>query len=241
MTRRLAVFAAIALVLAACQDTDQVRGTTVHVTASGDAQVETGELFGNTFQPATARLQLTATDTADGGGRVTPLPPHDAIDLTAHIEAQSRTFDVRATHAMISDPLGRFTTWWGVGLNVDHHGHSGIGTSKLPPIVSTVAVFALGEVSANGQVIATNVPVHVMTASGGLANNASLELDLGDPDAAPIVGLPDGHLRVLWRSSTVDAPQTAHVTRYAIGSVLLIAAILGALWLNRREPGVIAP
>ena len=82
---------------------------------------------------------------------------------------------------MVSDPQGRFTTWAGVGFDVWHHGRSGIGTAALPATKSNVAVYALGNVSANGRLVAAGVPVHVMTT---FREGARLERHVGDPRRA---------------------------------------------------------
>lgn len=133
---------------------------------------------------------------------------------------------------MIEDPLGRFTTWWGVSTGVDHHGRSGIGTSKIPNIHSDVAAFGTGDISMDGRVIATGVPVHIMTAESGIPGK--FEMDVGDPDMGAIPGLPDGHLRVLWDSYQGDIPKP-DVVRESIGFVILVLLLIGALWLNRTE------
>ena len=90
----------------------------------------------------------------------TPSPPHDTIDLQATIPgAKGEVLEVRATQPMIADPAGRFTTFAGVGFGEWHDGRSGIGLSTTPPAKSNVLAFALGDIRANGQLIATRVPL----------------------------------------------------------------------------------
>jgi hypothetical protein len=133
---------------------------------------------------------------------------------------------------MVDDPLGRFTTWWGVGFNVWHHGKTGIGTSRIPAMQSDVAAFGIGDVSNQGGFVATGVPVHVMTAGpGDLPGSATLELDVGDPQIGPIPGVPNGHLRVLWASYSGTKSNGFNAWRYAWGAVGLVTLIAGALWL----------
>src|SRR5690606_14281720 len=103
-------------------------------------------------------------------------------------------FVIEALRPMVNDPLGRFTTFAGVGYNKWHHGRSGIGTKKLPPIKSDIVVYALGEISVNGKMIASGVPVHVMNST---KEGARLELHVGDPEI-PVPGIKNGHLRVVW-------------------------------------------
>ena len=53
-------------------------------------------------------------------------------------------------------------------------------------------------VRGDGKQIAAGVPVHVMTSS---RDGARLELIVGD-STFPVVGLPNGHLRVVWPDYT---------------------------------------
>ena len=206
-------------------------GTRAEVTSSGTARLEQGDWFSGQLADAEATLELNAVDR---GGRVTPLPPHDTLELTATVSHPDGTiYEIRSDQPMIDDPLGRHGTWWGVGLEVWHHGSSGIGSDQLPATLSKVAVFALAEVTANGEPIANGVPVHVMTAEEG--PEFALELDVGDP-ATPVVGLPDGHLRVVWDAFDGGVPETAKWIRYAIGALVLAGLLIGALVATARAP-----
>jgi hypothetical protein len=118
---------------------------------------------------------------------------------------------------------------------VEHHGKSGIGTDKLPPIKSELAAFGLGDVSLDGQPLATGVPVHVMTAESGFPGGARLELDVG-MEGADIPGLPAGHLRVLWGAYEADI-EDPHPMQYLGGGVILIV-LLGLMILLVRRIGM---
>jgi hypothetical protein len=206
------------------------QGTKASVSASGPVQVETGGFYSNQFEDGTGQITMAAEDM---GGRVTPLSPHDRLDIAASIQAGDSTVVVTATEPLVSHPAGEHTTWWGVGIDVGHHGESGIGTDALPPIESAVAVFAMGEVSADGAVVATGVPVHVMTANSGLPNGATLELDVG-MEGEDIPGLPTGHLRVLWgeHAEEIEDPSLA---RYLGGGAVTVLVLALLLWMVRRE------
>jgi hypothetical protein len=234
VTRSLAgfVFGAIAVAaIAGCAapSTGKVEGTTVHLESSGDVKLETGAYYGDRFEPASGQITIDATDVGD---RVTPLPPHDRLSIAATIQASAGTITVSATDPMIEDPMGRWTTWWGVGIDVDHHGQSGIGTNLLPNIHSAVAAFGMGKVSVDDQVVADGVMVHIMTAENGLPGR--LELDVGDP-ANPIPGLPDGHVRAVWADYQGDVPSGTKTARYFGGGVVLLMLLLGMIWLNTRN------
>ena len=226
-----AALGSILLITGATVSPDEY-GQTVQVSASGSAEVETGDFYSGEFTAGTAEIDVVATDI---GGRVTPLPPHDRLEIDASVQTDGGAFEVAVRQPMVNDPLGRFTTWWGVGIDVDHHGHTGIGTDEIPETHSELAVFGVGDVTADGETIATGVPVHVMTADDG-----SLELDVGDPDAGPITGLPDGHLRVRWASYDGEVSSAPRNARYLGGGLFLLALLAGVAWLVRREPDDVA-
>jgi hypothetical protein len=194
-------------------------GTPARVTSAGTAKIEQGEYYRGTLVDTTASLKLFA---ADRNPRVTPLEPHDSIDLTADVQGLDGTnYHIVSTAPVVEDPTGRHTTWWGVGIDVSHHGRSGIGSDRLPAIKADVAVFGLATVTANGQPLSAAIPVHVMTANKGLPGR--VELDIGDIDD-PIAGIPDGHLRVVWSDYTGTIDRSGHTAQYLYG-----IAVLGAL------------
>jgi hypothetical protein len=210
--------------LAALPATDP-GGDDAELSATGPAQVERGTWYSDEFASADAEIQLVGEDR---GGRVTPLEPHDALSISARVEHPTgETFAITVERPLVDDPLGRHGTWWGVGLDVWHHGESGIGTDKLPAVRSEVAVFGVGDVRVGDDVIASGVPVHVMTTKDELPGR--LELNVGD-EQTPVSGLPDGHLRVVWDEYSGGAETTPKWTRYAVGGVVL-AAVLGMLLL----------
>jgi len=201
------------------------------LSASGAAQVERGEWYGDDLAPAQATLTLEAADVVR---RVTPLEPHEEVSVSAQIaHPDGRTYAVSSTQPLVNDPAGRHTTWWGVGFDVWHHGESGIGTDRIPPVRSKVAVFGLGQIAVGGRPAAVNVPVHVMTGSGD-EFGGRLELDVGDP-AAAIPGIPDGHLRVIWEAYSGGITDDPHIARYVVGALVLVLLLVVALWLCRVE------
>lgn len=202
-------------------------GENARLEAAGAAQVERGNWYSDDLAPTQAQLTLEAEDHIR---KVTPLPPHDQLEIAATIEhPDGQTYEVAVDQAMVSDPLGRHTTWWGVGLDVWHHGKSGIGTDQIPAVRADVAVFGLGEVAVDGRPFAVNVPVHVMTGEGEFGGR--LELDVGDP-AALVPGLPDGHLRVVWSDYTGGVDRDSEWTHYVVGDLVLLLLLLLALRAN---------
>ncbi|MFN2590403.1 MAG: hypothetical protein ABR518_06505 [Actinomycetota bacterium] len=208
------------------------RGQTAHVRASGQSLLEVGPAYSNQLTAATGTIAITATDMGD---RVSPLPPHDRLLIDATLQGGGHTYTVRVGNPMVDDPMGRHTTWWGVGFDVDHHGASGIGTSRLPTIHSAVAAFGLGDVTVDGQLVAAGAPVHIMTAEKGLAQGSKLELDVAG-DGLSLPGVPNGHVRMLWPAFQSDFSRGPAVARYIGGSLTLLVLLGLALALTRR-PG----
>ncbi len=205
-------------------------GDDAKLAASGSASVERGSWYSDDFSGGQAELRLRAEDR---GARVTPLEPHDELTIAATIEhPDGKTYEIAVDRPLVDDPLGRHGTWWGVGLDVWHHGESGIGTVELPAVRSEVAVFGVGEVRADGELLVSGVPVHVMTGEDELPGR--LELNVGD-ELTPVVGLPDEHLRVVWDDYSGGAETTPKWTRYAVGSAVLVAVLAMLLLMNATE------
>ncbi|HXF97494.1 MAG TPA: hypothetical protein VNJ46_02655 [Gaiellaceae bacterium] len=203
-------------------------GTEVRLEASGPVQVEQGAWFSGELAPGTGSLTLEGED---AGGRVTPLPPHDRVELRATLTVAGTELEIAAHRPLVDDPLGRFGTWWGIGRDVWHHGESGIGSDRLPAVKFDVALFAAGSVRADGEEVAAGAPVHVMTLDEGL------ELHVGDQET-PIPGLPDGHVRAIWADYEGGAEDDLHVVGYVVGSlVLLVLLVLARLALRRGPAG----
>ena len=202
-------------------------GENARLEASGSAQVERGGWYSDDFATAEAELALEAEDHIR---KVTPLPPHDQLEITASVDhPDGKSYEITVDEPMVCDPAGRHKTWWGVGLDVWPHGKSGIGTDEIPAVRADVAVFGIGEVAVDGEPVAVNVPVHVMTGDGQFGGR--LELDVGDP-AALVPALPDGHLRVVWADYAGGADRDAEWTRYAVGAFVLVLLLLFALRAN---------
>jgi len=223
----LAAMAAVTL-LAGLAIPDKDKGGVADISAGQGAVVETGDYYGNDLQPAKAGITIHAKE---AGNRVTPLPPRDEVYINAQVESGGHIFSVTAMDPMVEDPMGQFTTWWGVGTDVWHHGKSGIGTSKLPPIHSKLAVFGMGDIKMDGRLVAAGVPIHAMTAEQGLPGSRHLELDVGDPRTTPLPGIPSGHIRVLWDNYHGEIPG-ASAGRYTGGDIVLGLLVIGGLLLN---------
>ena len=209
-------------------------GDPASLQASGSAGIERGGWYSGEFGRANAALRLRAHER---NPRVTPLPPHDAVELVARVEHPDGTsYEIRADEPMVEDSLGRHTTFGGVALHGWHHGESGIGSSTLPAVHSEVAVNALGDIFVDGRRVASAVPVHVMTTTKALPLvPGRLELAVGD-ESSPVPALRDGHLRLVWEDFSGGAGQGPKRARNALGSgVLLGLAALGILAVRREQ------
>ena len=200
------------------------------VSSSGPGVLE--QRAGNQLTPGAAMLRMSAENR---NTHRPPLPPHDRVAIEATVPgSDGTTYRIEATEPMVADPQGRFTTWYGVGFDVWHHGRSGIGFAILPPTNSNVAVYALGNISANGELIAAGVPVHVTTSS---RERAKLELHVGDPEF-PLPGIPGGYLRVVWPDYEGGYDKASDYARYALGSGVLTVLLGFALAAARRTQAI---
>ena len=201
------------------------------VNSAGQAKLEQGAAFNGKMIGANATLSMNVENR---NTHRTPLKPHDVVNIKASISGAnpgSPVYVIDASHPMVSDPMGRYTTFSGVGYNVWHHGRSGIGTKELPATKSDIAVYALGNISFNGQPIAAGVPVHVMNSTH---EGARLELHVGDPEF-PLPGIENGHLRVVWSDYTGGHGRTRDYARYGWGGTILIILIGFAVVAVRRH------
>jgi hypothetical protein len=200
--------------------------TRVTVTSAGDARVQSGPEYDGDRVAAEADLRFVVDQR---NTKRTPLRPHDGVDLAATITHPDGTrYDVAATEPMVRDPAGRFGTWGGVGFDRWHHGRSGVGTAQLEAVRSEVALYALGDVRADGKLVATGVPLHALTAGAGA------ELHVGDP-ATLVPALPDGHLRVVWDESSGESSEAPDRARYLLGGVVLLSLLALVLTAVRAE------
>lgn len=202
-------------------------GDDAQLQAVGTAQVERGGWFSDSFATGQAELRLQAQDR---GGRATPLPPHDELRVEARVSRPGGPeVRIAVDRPLVQDPLGRHGTWWGVGLDVWHHGDSGIGSVPPGDVHSDVAVYGSGEVRVGGELRATGVPVHVMTVDN--VSPPRLELHVGD-EQTPVPALADGHLRVVWPQFTAGPDANPKWgSRHLVGTVVLgaiLALLLGA-------------
>jgi hypothetical protein len=125
-----------------------------------------------------------------------------------------------------------------VGLDVWHHGNSGIGTSKLPYIDSKLAVFAMGDVMKDGQRVASGVSIHAMTAVQGLAKDSKLELDVGDPRMSPLPNIPNGHIRILWPTYNGHISDHSSILSYILGDLVLLGLLISGMAVNTEDSNI---
>ncbi|MFN2582735.1 MAG: hypothetical protein ABR498_08360 [Candidatus Dormibacteria bacterium] len=220
--RRISVAAAAAVVLAGGGAAIAAVGVDSHgdpatVVTTGSPRVERGDWYTGDFVAAGGSLSV---QTRENNPRETPLPPHDAVALTATVMTNQGTIFITAQQPMVEDALGRFTTGGGVEYNIWHHGRSGIGTDLIGPTHSDVSVLAVGDVIVNNQLVASGIPVHVMTLDDG-----SVELDVGQ-SGEPIPALTDAHIRAMWGAHNGSWDQTGKWTRYAYGVLVLLGILV---------------
>jgi hypothetical protein len=213
--RTLAAAAVLPIVLFTTGLTVQpaARGVSATFSASGDVTLEDGGA-------GSGEIQVRVTDM---GNRVTPLPPHDRVQIDATFDDRGRSYDLVVRRAMVEDPTGTSTTWWGAAYNVDHVGEGGEAyRAKL-------AAYGLGELTVDGTTIASGLPVEVIA-----ADEVGLELEVGN-EAMPIPGDGPPQLIVTWPSFLGSAPSGVAIAHYLGGGVVLLVLLGLGLLLDRAE------
>lgn len=212
--RAVAAAAIVPLVLLTTALTVQPedRGVSADFSASGDVTVSETQ--------GTGHISISATDM---GNRVTPLPPHDRLTIDSSIGAGAHTVDVQVDRAMIEDPLGEETTWWGVAFGVDYR-DGATGENYRADLVG----FGLGTVRIDGTALETTVPVKVVA-----SRQYGLELTVGS-DAMPLPEENGPVVEATWSSFSGESPSGPAIAHYIGGGAVLVALIALALLLGRR-------
>jgi hypothetical protein len=113
--------------------------------------------FSNNFAAVTGSFNLTAVDATAIDGPAS----EDTIDFSATFTAPDGTEYSVTVQKVI--PVGPVHTFMGgVATNIVQHGSTGIGTRMMPQVTSYLAFWGIGELSVNGEVVASNRLVHAM-------------------------------------------------------------------------------
>ena len=216
----LVALAPVVLLVIALVVSDDEDGVSATFTGSGNVSVE-----GVGAGAGDIRI-----DAVDMGNRVSPLPPHDRLLVDATFNAGGQTYAVSVRQAMIEDPLGEETTWWGVGLDVRYREEDG------ETFTAEVIGYGFGDLTVDGTLVAQGVPVEVLASHH---DDYGLTLEIGS-DVTPIPGVGDGTMTATWSAFSGDAPQDASTRRYIGGGILLLGFIAAGIILNRREDTVSA-
>lgn len=195
------------------------------VTVASIGPASLGDDRADATGPLLADLRMTV---ANRNTHRTPLPPHDRIDLAATVAANGQTYEVRANKAMVADPEGRFTTWYGVGFGEWHEGRSGIGLLQTPAMKSDVVAFGFANLSSDGQPAIIQVPFQVSATSG---DERRLDLLIGDVTASPDVS----PLHVSWGDFEADSSMRSKHARYLFGGGVLLVFLVFVFMATRRQ------
>lgn len=218
--------AAAALVVLGALTAPGLGAEASRVTIQSIGQGTRGPAGAEAALPATLRMTVANRNT-----HRTPSPPHDTIDLQATIpSANGERLEVRATQPIIADPAGRFTTFAGVGFGEWHDGRSGIGQPQEQATKSNVVAFALGDIRANGRLVATRVPLQVSAVGG-----ADKRLDLHVANAG-LAEMPAA-LHVSWRDFEAGDSDASENARYLFGGgvLLILLGLMSAATLRQRR------
>jgi hypothetical protein len=168
------------------------------------------------------------------GNRWSHVQNTDEAHVVARWTAGADTYEVAIDKVTPRHPLGKYTVWNGVVFKHEMHGHTGIGTSKLPLMKPEIALWGWAKVTRNGTEIASAAPAHVMVTKDGPMAGIMLEVDTEEKG---LVGVPDRYLTVMWHQiGAIQMPEEAQQTRKYVGWTVLIA-FTALLWLLTARAG----
>jgi hypothetical protein len=205
----------VAILILALIFTDDTEGVRATFSATGDVDVaEVGAGSGD--------IQI---DAVDMGNRVSPLPPHDQLSIDAAFSSGGRQYAVTVRQAMIEDPLGEESTWWGVAFDADYREDDENFATEL-------VAYGLGDVTVDGSQIAAGIPVEVIASED---TEYGMTLEVGT-ETSRMPGVESGVLVAQWRDFSGHAPHSARTWRYLGGGIVLLGMIAAGLAINRRDP-----
>lgn len=116
--------------------------------------------FSDNFAQVDGNFSLEAGDATFVDGPSTD----DWVDFTASFTGPNgKQYTLTVKKVMPMGPDHPF--FGGVAANIIHHGSTGIGTNLMPQVYTYVAFWGIGELSIDGQVVASNRMVHAMLTS----------------------------------------------------------------------------
>jgi hypothetical protein len=116
--------------------------------------------FSDKFMVVEGGFSLEAVDATLVGGPST----QDRVDLSASFTGPNgKEYTLTVKKVIPRGPDHPF--FGGVATDVIHHGRTGIGTKLMPQVYTYVAFWGIGELSIDGQVVASNRMVHAMLTS----------------------------------------------------------------------------
>jgi hypothetical protein len=116
--------------------------------------------FSDNFMKAEGSFSLEAWDATFVDGPST----QDRVDFAASFTGPNgKQYTLTVKKVIPRGPDHPF--FGGVATNVIHHGRTGIGTKLMPQVYTYVVFWGIGELSIDGQVVASNRMVHAMLTS----------------------------------------------------------------------------
>lgn len=150
-------------------------GSPASAGTSGEGIIVTGSNPYNfeSKKPINGMISINVNNLGDRGS---PLQNIDEVTVKAKFSTSDSDYEVSITEPMINHINGRDPTWFGVSYNPKMHGNTKTGTNKLPEIEPDIAIWRWAEVSKNGKLIHTRVPVHVKVMKETPLKGISLEI-----------------------------------------------------------------
>ena len=167
----------------------------VEMSAWGNALVGApSDMDSADFRLSNATVVVSAVDHPGS-----PENQEDRVFIDAVINDGDRTYSIKVRQIMQEDPLGRFDTSGGVG--VDGSLLPGGNNLVAGPVDARLIAFGYGDVVCHGEQVGLGVPVRLVALKAPAAASSRLMLDIGDSRLGRVTDLEksNGEMRVYGR------------------------------------------
>ncbi len=131
----------------------------------------------------------------DNGDRGSPLQNIDEVHVEAIFQGELGEYQIIIKEPMISDPGGKYPTWFGVGYDKKMHGKTNTRTNKLPKMEPNVAIYGWSDLYLNGTLIKTKAHTQVTISTKPTFTGVILEVET---EKKSIPNVTSGYLHVQW-------------------------------------------
>lgn len=117
-----------------------------------------------------------AFDVINNGDRGSSLQNIDEVKVDASFTSDFGEYQIIMKEPMLSDPDGKYPTWFGVGYDKKMHGNTNTRTNKLPKMEPNVAIYGWSQIYLNGDLIQNRIPTQIVASRNSYFNGVILEI-----------------------------------------------------------------